>query len=42
MADKCMVAIGGSYKHWISPVADLNGCLDLHRDVYIFPSESEK
>jgi len=34
--------IVGSYKHWISPVADLDGYLDSHQDIYISPSKSEK
>ena len=31
-----MVAVGGSYEHWASPVADFDGCLVLHRDLLPF------
>ena len=27
--DNCMIAVGGSYEHGASPVADLDGCLIL-------------
>ena len=37
-----MVVVGGGYKHWTSPVADLDDCLVSHRDLYISPKESKK
>lgn len=40
--NNCMVAVGGSYKHLISPVADLDGCLVSYQDLYILLSKSEK
>ena len=39
---RAMVAVGGSYEHWASPVADFDGCLVLHRDLYHLLKESEK